>query len=80
MIDRRTWDQVKKHNEGAPWIDENGDFCKDFIRDLSDPFVRMIIEGEDAPEWAKTGFNGCWSCKNMGNCKRRELALQEASN
>ena len=77
MIEKRTWEQIKRDNVGACWIDDNGEFCKDFVRDLSDPEIRKIIKEEDAPEWAKTGFNGCWSCKNMDSCERRRLALQE---
>lgn len=66
----RTWEQMKADNDGAVWIDENGEFCSAFTRSVSDPAVTALLDKEDGPEWAKTGFNGCWSCDKADTCER----------
>lgn len=67
MRENRTWQQMRRDNDGAAWIDRSGDFCYEYKR-TSTPEVMEILARENVPEWKKTGFNGCWSCDNMINC------------
>lgn len=77
MIDSRSWEKFRADNESAAFI-QDGEFCKEFIRDTSDPEVQKLLDAEKVPEWKKTGFNGCWSCKKSFDCPiHKGKTLQE---
>lgn len=75
-MEQRTWEQMKADNDGATWI-VDGKFCRDYVRDTSDPDVQNLLDKENVPEWAKTGFNGCWSCCKINSCERCIASYQE---
>lgn len=65
IIELRTWEQMKADNDGAIWIID-GEFCRDYVRDTSDPAVQKLLKKENVPEWAKPGFNGLYRVNKKG--------------
>lgn len=70
MKETRTWEQMRADNDGAAWIEDDGTFCSQYTRTSDVEEVRRILAGSACPEWAKPGFNGCWSCDNTLTCER----------
>jgi len=68
MTERRSWDQMKKDNDGADWI-VNGEFCKNYRRAPVNKGADSILQKHrnelGLQEWQLTGFNGCWSCDKI---------------
>lgn len=70
MQETRNWEQMRADNDGSAWINEDGEFCREYVRTPSDEDVENILSAYTVPEWAKPGFNGCWSCDRMVTCPK----------
>ena len=67
MRETRSWEQMRRDNIGAAWINKDGNFCEEYKR-TSTPEVMEMLSRENLPEWKKPGFNGCWSCDRCIEC------------
>ena len=77
MQENRTWEQMKSDNAGASWIMDNGEFCDKYKHEfnftsgeLNRSEIDFFNQEQKIVGWKQRGFNGCWSCDNMQNCKR----------
>lgn len=64
----RTWEEMKRDNQEAAWINKDGGFCDKYKRTIKDPEVSKIVNKENVPEYKKHGFNEHWSCDNIIEC------------
>lgn len=87
----REWPAIKAANEGASWITEDGDFCKNYSRDMlkyanvqgnestHEHRVQFFRKQAELPGWKQIGFNGCWSCDRSVSCERFQKSLVNQS-
>lgn len=71
MNEHRTWEQMKRDNNGADWIEPSGGFCERYSRTSSSDEVNTLLHEQRAAgleEWQLVGFNGCWSCDKSLEC------------
>ena len=69
--EQRTWEQMRRDNDGAAWIEPSGVFCKRYSRTSISDDVNMLLDEQRAAgleEWQLSGFNGCWSCDKCNEC------------
>ena len=80
MSETRTWEQMRADNEGAVWIDDNGEFCEHY-EDDGRPFAGLSKEVQEEQKklqpWQRLVFNGCWSCANAPYCERYINSFQK---
>ncbi len=79
MTETRTWEQMKRDNDGAVWIMENGSFCEYYEEDGRKVYgisAEMEAEQRLLEPWQRIGFNGCWSCANAPYCEKYIKTLE----
>jgi len=86
-METRTWEQMKSSNDGSVWIDTNGDFCSDYISNELEAQIKRYSHNKRSKHlayfkeqqlfsgWQQDDFNGCWSCKHMDTCEKRQNSL-----
>lgn len=62
-MEHKAWEEIRKNNPGAAWIDSHGNFCDGYIHASSNTRTN-----ESIPGWQMPGFNGCWSCIHCLEC------------
>jgi hypothetical protein len=71
MRETRSWEQMRRDNIGAAWIEPSGKFCTRYSRTSTSGEVNALLDEQRAAgleEWQLVGFNGCWSCDRCIEC------------